>query len=92
MTVAPDLERAREALALAAAEDVFWHDHYTLFLGQHPDQFVAVVNDHRRHDYGNIVAAESDLDRVIDIVKSNGLDLKRAWVRYMAAAPVHLAL
>ena len=83
----PSLEGARAAWAAAEAEDAFWREHYSDLLEQYPDQFVAVAKADER-----VVAANPDLDRLISMVKKKGLDVRRVWVRYMAATPIHLAL
>ncbi len=88
----PSLEGARAAWAAAEAGDAFWREHYAAYLDQYPDQFVAVVKDRGRKDYGHAVAADPDLDRLIGMIKARGLDVQRVWVRYMAATPIHLAL
>ena len=83
----PSLEGARKAWAMAKREDAFWRDHYQEYLDRYPDQFVAVAMADER-----IVAADPDLDRLIGLIKDRGLDVRRVWVRYMAATPIHLAL
>ncbi len=83
----PVPESLREARATAQAEDAFWREHYQLYLEQYPDRFVAAARDD-----GRLVAADEDLSRLIDKVKENGLDVRRVWVRYMAATPIRFAL
>lgn len=72
---------------MAEAEAAFWREHYAAYLESYPDQFLAVAKDD-----GRIVAADPDLDRVIERVKEQGLDVWHVWVRYMAASPIRLAL
>lgn len=92
MSVTPRMAGACAALAAAAEEDAFWREHAPLLMKRHPDQFVAVVKDRRRHDYGTPVAADSDLVRLIGKVQALGLDVTRVSVRFMAATLLHLAL
>jgi hypothetical protein len=81
----PSLEGALRARAAAEAEDAFWRDHYTSYLERYPDQFVAVAD-------GKVITASSDLSHVVGVLKGKGVDVRRAWVRYIAATPRHLAL
>jgi hypothetical protein len=87
MSLTPSFESARRARMAAGAEDAFWREHYDAYLREYPDQFVAVEKASRR-----FVTADPNLDRLISMIKDNGLDVQRVWVRYMAATPIHLAL
>lgn len=81
----PTLEGAQRARAAAEAEDAYWREHYGEYLEQYPDQFVAVVG-------GRVVAATPDLRHLVGILEGKGLDVRDAWVRYIAATPRYLAL
>jgi hypothetical protein len=83
----PSPESARRSWAAAEAEDAFWRDHYPAYLKAYPDLFVAASKDH-----GRVVAADSDLLRLVGLVRGRGLDMQRVWVRFMAATPISLAL
>ena len=87
MAVIPSIESARRAWEEAKREDIFWNERYARYLKQYPDQFVAVT----RAD-GQFVAADPDLDALIATIKAAGLDVKRVWVRWMAATPRRIAL
>jgi hypothetical protein len=87
MIIVPSVARARRARAAAEAEDAFWRENYDRYLKAYPDQFVAIVKD-----TGRFVAADSDLDRVIDMVNDRGLAVRAVWVRHMTATPIHLVL
>ncbi len=41
---------------------------------------------------GRFVAADPDLDRVLDAIGENGLAVRQVWVRWMPATPVRIAL
>ena len=73
------------AWAAAEEEDVFWRDHYDGYVEQYPDRFVAVAG-------GQVVAASSDLRHLLGIIEGKGLDVRRTWVRYIAATPRDLIL
>ena len=87
MAVIPSLESARRAWAEAEREDAFWHEHYEHYLKHYPDQFVAVTKED-----GQFVAADPDLDRVLDAIGESGLAVRQVWVRWMAATPMRIAL
>lgn len=83
----PSPESARRAWAAAEAEDAFWRDHYLDYLKAYPDLFVAAAKDD-----GRVIAADSDLLRLVRLVRERGLDMQRVWVRFMASTPTSLAL
>jgi hypothetical protein len=85
--VVPGVESARRAMREAAEEDAYWDARYAGFLTTHPDRFVAV-----RKTTGQVVAADEDLDRVIDQINGQGLTVHDVWVRFIAATPIHIAL
>ena len=71
--------------AAADEEERFWREHYGAYLEQYPDQFVAVAN-------GEVVAHSPDLRHLAGLLEGKGFNLRDVWVRYIAAAPLHLAL
>ena len=81
----PSLESAHAAWAAAEAEDAFWREHYEEYLRRYPDQFVAVAD-------GRVVAVSPDLRHLIGFLEGKGLDVRRVWVRFVAATPRHLIL
>lgn len=77
-TDTPRLEDAQVALEDAEARAAFWKEHHSEFLERYPEQFVAVSN-------GVVVAADSDMDKLLRILKSRGFDPRRVWVRFITA-------
>lgn len=72
----PSLEGAHAALEAAESRATFWQEHQREFLERYPEQFVAVSE-------GSVVAADSDLDKLLGILRSRGLDPRRVWVRFI---------
>ena len=87
MAIAPSAASVQRARAEAEKEDAYWHEHYSSYLSQYPDQFVAVA----RTD-GRLVAADPDLDALISSIRKQGLDVQHVWARFMVASPIRLAL
>jgi hypothetical protein len=83
--VIPDLESARAAWASADEESAFWRDQYESLATRFPDRFVAVAD-------GTVVATSTDLADLVAVLERQGLDVRRTWVRFVAATPRHLAL
>ncbi len=69
----------------ADEEEAFWREHYGQYLQEYPDQFVAVAD-------GRVIATSPDLRHLVGILQGRGVDVRRAWVRYIAATPRRLAL
>ena len=86
-SITPGTESICRAFRAAEQEDAFWREHYDDYLKQYPDQFVAVARDS-----GRFVAADPDLDRLIDTINANGLTVHQVWVRFMVATPIRLIL
>ena len=87
MAISPGAESVQKARAAAEREDAFWRDHYDEYLGRFPDQFVAVA----QRD-GRLVATNPDLDKLIETIREQGLNVRDVWSRFMAATPIRLAL
>jgi len=79
----PGLEESREALEAAAREQDFWRDHYGKLLQQFPDHFVAVRE-------GAVVAANPDLQQLLESLKHQGIEPTAVWVRFLATDPRRL--
>jgi hypothetical protein len=79
----PSLEEAREAWEAAEHEQDFWRDHYGELLQQYPDQFVAVRE-------GTVVAANPDLQQLLESLKHQGVEPTAVWVRFLATDPRRL--
>jgi len=79
------MESARAALGEARADQDFWERNYQRFLELYPDKFVAA------HD-GDAVAADADLQQLVQLIEAKGLDLKEVRVRFITANPQFLLL
>lgn len=75
---APSLEGAQAALDAAERRASFWHEHHGEFLERYPEQFVAVSE-------GQVVAADSDLDKLLGILQSSGVDPRQVWLELITA-------
>jgi hypothetical protein len=87
MSATPSRESVRKARAAAREEEAFWQEHYQRFLEQYPDQFLAVTKQS-----GHVVAADPDLNHLIDKIAESGLDVGQVWVRFLVHTPLHIAL
>ena len=78
MTTTPDIKGFHRAWEAAEVEDAFWRDHYSRFLEQFPDQFVAV------HD-SQVVATSPDLQELLRQLDGRRLEPRQVWVRFVTA-------
>ena len=74
----PNVEAASKAWEEAGARALFWRENYQDFLEKYPEQFVAVAD-------GEVVAADSDLDKLLGILKSRGFEPQRVWIQFITA-------
>lgn len=74
----PSLEGAQEALDAAERRVAFWHAHHGEYLARYPEQFVAVAD-------GKVVAADGNLDTLLDILQSEGLAPTQVWLKFITA-------
>lgn len=77
-TNTPSLDDAREAWRAADTRAAFWREHHAEFLEKYPERYVAVCGD-------AVVAADGDLNKLLDILKARGFDPRRVWVRFITA-------
>lgn len=81
----PAIERARHALEEARVDQEFWEKNYQRFLELYPDKFVVVYDN-------EVVAADSDLQQILQLMEAKGLDRHRVRVRFITANPQFLLL
>ncbi|MHB8375465.1 MAG: DUF5678 domain-containing protein [Dehalococcoidia bacterium] len=81
----PSLERVREGLEAAQAEQEYWNQHYGELLAKYAEQFVAVKD-------GEVVAAEDDLGQLILVLSTKNIDIRDMWVRFVTADASKLLL
>jgi hypothetical protein len=81
----PPPESAATALQEAAHEQDFWNANAEALARRYPDQFVAVVD-------GDVAATGVDLDDLQRALAQKGLDLRRAWVRFLSSDPRRFVL
>ena len=74
----PSLEGAQEALDAAERREAFWHAHHKEFLERYPEQFVAVAD-------GQVVAADEDLDALLDTLQKKDLAPTQVWLKFITA-------
>ncbi len=75
MTV-PSLDKAKERMQEAAAQQAYWDEHYDEVLAKYRDQFVAVKD-------GAVVGAEPDLAQLMLVLSTKRIDIRDTWVRYV---------
>lgn len=79
-TRVPDLEEAAAVLREGRREQAFWDANYADLARRYPERYIAV------HD-GAVVAVSDDLPTLEAAVRRRGLDIRRAWVRYVSPNP-----
>ena len=84
MSVTPSFESARAALQEAERRTAFWQDHHRELLERYPEQFVAVRD-------GIVEAADSDMDKLLGILKNRRIDPREVWVKFITADVRHVA-
>jgi hypothetical protein len=83
----PNEASIRAAFAEAEKEAAFWREHYQEYVGQYPDQFVAVSKDEK-----TVVATGHSLDYLLGFIEGRGLRVRQMWVKFIAATPQHVSL
>jgi len=78
MSVTPSFENARAALHEAERRAAFWQEHHDEFLARYPEQFVAVKD-------GTVEAADSDMDKLLGILRNRQIDPRDVWVKFITA-------
>jgi hypothetical protein len=75
-------ERDQIVAALVGTEDEqeFWRKHLTEYVGQYPDQFIAVRD-------GAVVAAHWDLRQLERDLTERGIEPTEVWIRFLASTP-----
>jgi hypothetical protein len=78
-----DSPEAQAAWEAADAERRFWEAHYTEYLEQYPEQFVAVKD-------GAVVANSPDLMKLLHLLQRRGLAPTQVWIRLFSVDPHRL--
>lgn len=81
----PTLNVTSAAFQDAEREDAYWRTHRRELAQQYPDQFVAI------HDE-SVVAAASDLQKLVIALRASGLKPTDVWLRFLAVTPRTLLL
>jgi hypothetical protein len=81
----PTIDRARDAIEGARVEQDFWEKNHERFLALYPDKFVAARD-------GEVLAADEDLQNLIQLIEAKGYDLDNVKVRFITANPRFLLL
>ena len=77
-------ERVRAQLEYDKAVSDFWYDHYDEFLARYPEHHVAVKD--ALGDY-EVVAADTDVVRLVETLDELGYDHHEIEVRKITASP-----
>ena len=81
----PSLKRAKQALEEGETEQRFWEEHLAAFLEAYPEQFVAVRE-------GEVISATEDLQELLQLVRSMGIEPDDIWISFVTANPDFLLL
>jgi hypothetical protein len=82
----PPLLTAAEWAAMSAEMDRelrYWADHRDELLAAYPNHFVAVQD-------GQVVATDTDLVHLLDVLKAHGIDPAQTWTRFISGRRHHL--